>query len=816
MNSLHFTRRRFLTLVVWLMLTAVACGGEAYDSFFAPAVDWGAEANLPADKVFPQGRIFPFGGYSGIASREAANFFTLHGPAYGDARQKLVPAAEASGMYTVYTIGLPMNFLESGNQPKLNLTAEEIAAAVKSQVDAVKDSETIAWWYIQPEELRPWRDDEMAYLDLVTRTIRENDPLGRPIWMYDPGHRPADHLAVTARYLDIVGKGMYTNYSGQKGHRCWVRWTIEQQSEAIRRSGDPGKIQIAVPEMFQEPGFGELVKVPSWVRHDVYLALIMGAQGVVPFSLATRSGFSQEAWNAYYNAYARTARELNGELQLGQVFLFGERRHDLALTIIEGEPVVSPQIGTGGISETIVYPSVAMANIAYGRERYVFLANSSEAPVTVRIDGFPSQPVYARDVFTSEPLPPIASSVTISMAPLGVAGLLLSAPPDATADRKPDLAAEDKPSVGIGETAETARISLHPVVAADTPKAGAQLTMGYVWMKTPVPGEVVDSFIFPLEFEVRGLDLSSFSVAVNGRTIYEGADLPTNLYVKTTDLLAGVNLITVSAGDKNGFTVTDMFTFTIDHLRFSFPQHDIQKPIKGDVPFALAVIVPPEEVSDITIDLISIEYGERKETFTLYKGTTPPPAMVLPTTAYADGAYDLEARVTSTGGITSSLSHRLVVDNWVTMEDEIRPPTQSWLGTIDQLLAVERSSGWEFVVLRASPFGDGDRIRRRSGGEEYIVWRQPRLRQFLFTIFAREAEAAAESVSIAVSADGREWREISYASTVSAEGEYGLKLELQGEVPAEWQSEYIRFSISGGFRHEGEIELGHIMLTGEK
>jgi len=313
-----------------------------------------------------------------------------------------------------------MDFL--GEEP-LDLTPDEVRTSIQEQVRPVVDSPEIAWWYIQPEELRFWRGNEMAYLDAATQAIRDADPQHRPIWMYAPGHRDAQTLTHTVKRLDVCGKGMYTNYSGRQNARVWVRWTIEQELEAIAEA-NPAAIPIAVPEMFSQPDEDQLHWIPAWIRHDMYLSLISGAKGAVVFSMRERDGF--DAHEAYYQAYAQVARELSGEGGLGQVFLFGERRGDLDVRVTEGPSSLALAFGDQPENLNVEeYPTVSHLDVAHGARRYLFAANSSYDHVRVLVSGLPEGPIAARDVFdpAAEPLLVENGVLDLYFKPLAVIGL---------------------------------------------------------------------------------------------------------------------------------------------------------------------------------------------------------------------------------------------------------------------------------------------------------------------------------------------------------------------------------------------------------
>lgn len=415
------TVNRTLLLAAGFGLTALI----AHGNFYEPGPS--APESLPADKLYPQGQVFPFGGFSGIPERDRTAGFNTYGPLYGHP-QDFLEQARKNGLFAIYHVGIEMNFLERNGEPKRILSQQEIKEEIARQVSAVADNETIAWWYLSPEELRYWHDDEMAYLEAATEAIRENDPLKRPIWMYEPNHRNVEALMKTNQYLDIVGKGVYVNHSKQKHNRIWGRWSMEQEVAAVDGLGG-NRVPILVPEMFVDPEPGERELISRWVRHDIYLGMVNGAKGVMIFSLFKRANFS--TFPEYYLAYSAVARELTGQPQLGKVFLFGERRDDVALVTPEDVPMIAPQMGVGGMTEEVAYQPVCMANIAYGPDRYLFLVNSAETPVPVALEGIPADALFSNalngEATSMEPRP-----VSLTLAPLEVVAWKISPPPAAT------------------------------------------------------------------------------------------------------------------------------------------------------------------------------------------------------------------------------------------------------------------------------------------------------------------------------------------------------------------------------------------------
>ena len=384
-------------------------------AFFRPVPD--QSHSLDPDKVYPQGRLFPLGFYGLNLARDKPEGVTLLGP-YG--RENNVAAAREHGLKCTYTISLPMRFHQ---EKPLRLTEDAIRDQVRKQVRAAAGNPEIAWWYLEPEELRYWRKNEMAYLKVAAAAIRQTDPLRRPVWMYDPNHRDAAALAHTVEHLDICGKGMYTNYSGQRENRVWVRWTVEQEIEAIRRA-NPSAVPIAVPEMFQEPPEALLLMIPKWVRHDVYLSLVSGAKGIMVFSGWRRPRFP--AFDRYFQAYAACAREINGPLHLGQVFLFGQRRKDIRMRVLGGPA----QVATAG-DKPVQYPSVAALDVAHGQGRYLFLVNSANAPVRLAVEGLPPVPMRVENLFDHQRRPVVRRGrFELTLEALEVKAFRLAQEPD--------------------------------------------------------------------------------------------------------------------------------------------------------------------------------------------------------------------------------------------------------------------------------------------------------------------------------------------------------------------------------------------------
>lgn len=393
-------------------------------------------ADLPADGIYPRGKKLAFMGYSGDPARDLANGFTVAGPVYGDQLPYLDRCA-AHGWPVVAHIGPKVTFRD-GDPAKYKPDPTVLRELVRQEVAALAPRREIIWWAIHPEELRPWRKEEMLYLETVAAAIRETDPQDRPIFLYNPNNRDAGSLEPIARHVDVVAKGCYVNLSGKKRDRVWVRWSVEQELAAIQAAGSrPGSFALVMPELCKDPEPGEEKEIRAWVRHDVYLGLIAGARGVKIWSLFKRREV-KNTWQIWYDAYAECARELNGEPALARVLLFGRPEDDFHVAPVDGAQAESP-LKLGGTMEPetsspeesrereIAAPTWTAREFAFGQSRYLFIVHSGNEPAAFHISGWPTGSI-ARSAFDNKPIDLMdGKPLRLDLPPYGVAALRFQA-----------------------------------------------------------------------------------------------------------------------------------------------------------------------------------------------------------------------------------------------------------------------------------------------------------------------------------------------------------------------------------------------------
>ena len=362
--------------------------------------DYDAGKGLPDDQPYPQGRIFPIAGFQGASLKKLSeDGFTVAGPGYGANVARLHKQTKELQIPAFFQISAVQDgktvTMKSFNDKAFTPDWKQIEASFAEQIrKADREYPTIVYWYIMPEELRWWKKKEMKYLELFHKAVQENDPKKRPVWMYIPNHYGPSAYPKYLPYLDIIGKGMYVNYSGNRNTRNWVRWSSEGQAEAVKNA--KGKFAICVPELFQNPPEGEEEKIPAWVRHDVYLSLACGSKGVVIFSLSHRPSLKKEIHARYYAAYIEVAKELTGKDGLGQVYLFGKVCQD-----IKGEALGAEKLTAKTGAKTYESPAVKMSEHLYRGARYLTIVNSAEKPVAFQVSGIPAG-LQMRDCLTGE------------------------------------------------------------------------------------------------------------------------------------------------------------------------------------------------------------------------------------------------------------------------------------------------------------------------------------------------------------------------------------------------------------------------------
>ena len=411
--------------------TSQAAGAD----FFRPGPV--APVTLPEKSIFPQGRMMHIGGYSPVVTAvpalggavplelARAAGFTVAGPYYGpfsNSKATMERAAEL-GMHVAAQLEVPptLRFSSAEAKDALKLRGARMSALTEDELRAWvrKDMEqfltnpilnrAVSCWAIAPEELRAWLKAELAYEQAFLKAVKDFDPAHRPAFMYEPNNRTTDRLLQTGPGQGFVLEGAYVRGYGWDVRRSVrINWALDQMTGAAARDG---RVVVPALELSQDiPGLtardvesdptarGRLRRL---LRHDVYLAVARGARGIQVWSLF-HSRPQMTTYLELLNGYGEVFRELTSPpLNLQEAILFGERREDIALETVQGPATIgiAQGRGSGGAELEAVegkidvggqsWPTVRLANIAYGRERVIILVNSAAQPVRVRLIGIP-------------------------------------------------------------------------------------------------------------------------------------------------------------------------------------------------------------------------------------------------------------------------------------------------------------------------------------------------------------------------------------------------------------------------------------------
>jgi len=366
--------------------------------------------------------------------RAAQNGFTIAGPYYNSDWRDFTHlyAAAKEGMKFTFQIRPPESLvgvpLERRAAELNKLTDAQMAASVRRQVSAVLNdpvaSHTVARWSLGLEELRYWQPAEMRYLKAARQAIRDTEKARgaphRPLGMHEPANRNAAALVKTGLYQDIVNKGVYLTGIPRGEQRAgYALWSYSQIVRAANNLGTIPQATLELSKDFTDPKTGKNpLEIRRVLRHDAYLGLVLGIKSLNIWSMfEDRPNLTTH--NQQFLAYASVARELTGELQLGKVFLFGEPRRDLLITVQQGAKRLSYRHDSGS---TYTYNTLSYLNTALDNQRYLFLVNSSEQPMDVRIQGLPAR-FLLDDLFAGTTTVMTQTSLSWRLDVLGVAAL---------------------------------------------------------------------------------------------------------------------------------------------------------------------------------------------------------------------------------------------------------------------------------------------------------------------------------------------------------------------------------------------------------
>jgi hypothetical protein len=308
--------------------------------------------------------------------------------------------------------------------------------------------------------------------------------------------------------------------------------------------------------------------------------------------------------------------------------------------------------------------------------------------------------------------------------------------------------------------------NLPPFFALEDASRYSEIGPWIEWISTTLPGDSPRESV-PLGFRLHGKGsehITAVHIAMDGATLYEGAQPPANLSLSVAELQSGPHEVEVRVMMSSGEEQRSRYDFQIEHVRLAADSVQWGERLRGTVPLAFESMVHPDEVQSSSVRLRRISDGEVGDAVIVHESSTLPEMLLLPTTDFEDGAYDLEVSLTTRSRVSTRHNARVIIDNWEIVEDTILPPLPGgWFGDVDRLKVVDRSEGWEYTGENPSScFGDDQRIRLAPGANDgYLTWSLPNVTECTFTLYSRRGDIG-DVVQIALSEHGETWTELPY------------------------------------------------------
>ena len=339
---------------------------------FEGELDGGGLRGLEPEAVYPQGTAFPVLYYS---APEASLADPVHRGGtlvhtYGSDISGYADSAVAEPVRILGNVG---TYYVDDEDPPPNSSEEQ----VQETLDRLAAGGNVGWW-TYPEELRYWRENELAEMANLFDWTRASSPA--PTFMYQANHYSAEALAESVPYVDIVGKGAYVGYAEQP--RAWVRHQVESTVQAIELAGrevgpdwESGqRTPIVITGLWPEHPASA-----AELYHDVWSGIASGAQGIAVFSLFY--GLDPASGDGI-DGFDRAAGQLGGGI--GRAVLFGTPVA-IDVDVVSGAETTVEFTPYG--LEPMSYPCVNAAGWTHQGQTYVVAVNSCEEASSARLSG---------------------------------------------------------------------------------------------------------------------------------------------------------------------------------------------------------------------------------------------------------------------------------------------------------------------------------------------------------------------------------------------------------------------------------------------
>lgn len=336
-----------------------------------------------------------------------------------------------------------------------------------------------------------------------------------------------------------------------------------------------------------------------------------------------------------------------------------------------------------------------------------------------------------------------------------------------------------------------------------------------VWIAEPSSSTPVTS---PFDIAVHADDAGRFTqvrILVDDHVVYEGTAPPEGP-VQSPGLADGMYRVILEAVDERGAMERHALPVRVANAQILSPQGGAR--LQGTVTLKLAAGLAAGSHARSEVSLAPVRSGRtlEDEAVVLFEGATPPEEIVVDTTRFEDGAYDLRLRVEAAGE-RSQAAVRVLVANWERLVDPFEPPVVSpWFGAMDRKKTVAETDGWGYETGDPELFlGDRDRRVWSGAGEGHLIWEAPGMRRFVVSLYVRDVGAPGEvdlsGITVSLSEDQQEWIDLAWQATEAITGSGGWRhVKLRGEAGPGMTGRFVRLlvpeELGAGILQLGEVE----------
>ncbi|MGI6082067.1 MAG: pectate lyase [Limnochordia bacterium] len=244
-------------------------------------------------------------------------------------------------------------------------------------------------------------------------------------------------------------------------------------------------------------------------------------------------------------------------------------------------------------------------------------------------------------------------------------------------------------------------------------------------------------------------------------------------------------------------------------FRIKFHSLRNQARVSGHIPINISILHPNKQSG---VQQVTVAVDDQ----VIYSAERMPEhdEIVLNTELLDDGTHTLTVSAVhgELGSRTQSLG--IVVNNVWRMIQELQPPMDSWFGYLDFLQSAERSDGWGYETDDEERFfGDPHRLVRTTDAEEYVIWETPRLRNVDLTAYVDGDVGVDDGLILAVSSDGREWRELHYQARYEEAPDCWRQVKIEVDLDEADGANWFRLTLTEDAAKES-VQIGRLILSG--